>query len=237
LSCADTLVKCRNLQRDTHDKIDSKLDVLEEKIDSNSKAHETSITQLREHVDKGITQSENTVKSIREDLKLGWLRQLGSELKGVVSQIFTMSGTTLSAIQRIEQRLPSHSEMTLIRTFTLEDAIGRITRVDMVFVSSWDAFDAMLEGCFREFPGHKMVARKQYVFQDQKTNREIKRSIPWSGALVPGQYINVGLIFRERSSKNKRFCPYCHSALEKSQDGLIPWYVVILASQTPLMTI
>ena len=68
--------------------------------------------------------------SIRGDL--GWLRQLGSELKGIVSQIFTMSGTTLSAIQRIEQRLLSHSEMALIPTFTLEDAIGRITRVDMV---------------------------------------------------------------------------------------------------------
>lgn len=126
--------------------------------------------------------------------------------------------------------------MTLIRTYTLEDAIGRITRVDMVFISSWDAFDAMLEGCFREFPSHKIVARKQYVFQDQKTNREIKRSILWSGALVPGQYINMGLIFRKRSLKNKRFCPYCRSALEQSQ-GLIPWYVVILVSQTPLMTI
>jgi hypothetical protein len=162
------------MQRDTHDKIDSKLDTLEEKIDSNSEVQETSITELQEHVDKGIIQNENAVKTIREDLKLGWLRQFGSELEGVVSQIFTMSGTTLSAIQRIEQRLPSHLEMTLIRTFTLEDAIGRITRADMVFVSSWDAFDAMLEGCFREFPGHKMVARKQYVFQDQKTNRESK---------------------------------------------------------------
>jgi hypothetical protein len=212
------------MQRDTHDKIDSKLDVLEDKIDSNSKIHETSITELQEHIDKGMTQNENAVKTIREDLRLGWLRQLGSELKGLVSQIFTISGTTLSAIQRIEQRLPSHSEMTLIRTFTLEDAIGRITRVDMIFVSSWDAFHAMLEGCFREFPGHKMVARKQYVFQDQKTNTEIKRSIPWSGALVPGQYINMGLVFRKRSSKNKRSgCPYCHLALEQSQDGLIPW--------------
>ena len=114
------------------------------------------------------------MKTIREDLKLGWLRQLGSELKGVVSQIFTMSGTTLSAIQRIEQRLPSYSEMTLIRTFTLEDAIGRIAPVDMVFVSSWDAFDAMLEGCFREFPGHKMVARKQYVFKIRKQTRKSK---------------------------------------------------------------
>jgi hypothetical protein len=135
---------------------------IKSKIDSNSKAHETSITELQEHVDEGISQNENAVKSIREGL--GWLRQLGFELKGAVSQIFTMSGMTLSAIQRIEQRLPSHSEMTLIRTFILEDAIGRITRVDMDFVSSWDAFDAMLEGCFREFPGHKMVARKQYCF-------------------------------------------------------------------------
>jgi hypothetical protein len=33
----------------------------------------------------------------------------------------------------------------------------------MLFVSSRDAFDAMLEGCFRAFPGHKKVAKKEYV--------------------------------------------------------------------------
>jgi hypothetical protein len=68
MSCADSLVKCRNMQRDNHDKIDSKLDILEERIDSNSKAQKPSITELQEHVDKGITQNENAVKGIREYL-------------------------------------------------------------------------------------------------------------------------------------------------------------------------
>lgn len=133
---------------------------------------------------------------IQSDLKLGWLRQLGTELKGMVSQVFTMSGMTLSAIQRIEERLPSRSEMALIRTFILEDVLGRTTQIDMVYVGSWDAFDAMLEACFRDYPGHEKVAQKDYVFQDGKTNRELQRSVPWSGAFIPGQHVNMGLIFR-----------------------------------------
>lgn len=142
----------------------------------------------------------------------------------MVSGIFTISGTTLSAVRRIEERLPIQ-DMTLNRAFTLEDALGRTTRIDMIFVSSWGAFDAMLEGCFRYFPGHKMVEIKQYIFQDQKANREIKRTMPWSGALVPGQLIYMGLLFKRRSLKDRSFCPYCHLVLEQSQDGLIPWYV------------
>jgi hypothetical protein len=219
------LVVCqRSIQRDSHDKLHSKLDALEEKIESNSKTQEDSSRELQEHVDEGSSQNKDSVKSIKEVLGLGWLRQLGSEIKGIVSQVFTITGTTLSAVQRIEERLPSHSEKFLIRTFTLEDAIGRVTCIDMIFVSSWEALDAMLEGCFRAYPGHKKVANKEYAFQDQKTNMEIKRSIPWSGALIPGQYVTMGLIFRKRQLKSKRFCcPRYHLALEESQDGLISW--------------
>ena len=166
---------------------------------------------------------------IQNDVNSGWLRDLRAELKGLVSQVFTMNGTTLSAVQRIEERLPSKSEMALIRTFVLEDAIGRVTRIDMMFVSSWDAFDAMLEGCFRAYPGHKKVAKKEYVFHDQKTNREIVRSTPWSGSIVPGQQVNMGLIFRRRQRKELDYlCPGCKVPLEESENTIMSWYVVRL---------
>jgi hypothetical protein len=81
------LIVCqRSIQRDSHDKLHSKLDALEEKIESNSKNQEDSFRELQEHVDEGISQNEDSVKSIKEGLGLGWLRQLGSEIKGVVSK-------------------------------------------------------------------------------------------------------------------------------------------------------
>jgi hypothetical protein len=141
----------------------------------------------------------------------------------MVFQIFTNSGTTLSAVQRIEERLPSRSEQFLIRTFILEDVLGRITQIDMDYVNTWDAFDAMLAVCFLGLPGHKKVAKRDYVIQDQKTSKELLRSIPWSGSFLPGQRIIMGLIFRKRLQKAQSvFCPGCHILL-KERHGQVSW--------------
>jgi hypothetical protein len=141
----------------------------------------------------------------------------------MVFQIFTNSGTTLSAVQRIEERLPSRSEQFLIRTFILEDVLGRITQIDMDYVNSWDAFDAMLAVCFLGLPGHKKVAKRDCVIQDQKTSKELLRSIPWSGSFLPGQRIIMGLIFRKRLQKAQSvFCPGCHILL-KERHGQVSW--------------
>ncbi|OBT65164.1 hypothetical protein VE03_04799 [Pseudogymnoascus sp. 23342-1-I1] len=212
-----------NMQRITTDDINSKIDALEEKIDSNADAQAGSTKELQEHVDEGNNQLLVAVKGVQEELRLGWLGNCLSELKAIVSQVFITTGTTLDATQRIETILLSRPQKALIRTFIFEDALGRITQWDLVYISSWDALDAMIEICFRDLPGHEKVARKEYVFQDQRTNREIKRSTPWSAALLPDQHVNMGLLFRKRSSKSKRFwCPYCHLELKQSQEGLIP---------------
>ncbi|KFZ22701.1 hypothetical protein V502_02822 [Pseudogymnoascus sp. VKM F-4520 (FW-2644)] len=212
-----------NMQRITTDDINSKIDTLEEKIDSNADAQADSTKELKEHVDEGNNQLVVAVKGVQEELRLGWLGNCLSELKEMVSQVFITTGTTFTATQRIETILLSRAQKALVRTFTFEDALGRITQWDLVYISSWDSLDAMIEICFRDLPGHEKVARKEYVFQDQRTNREIKRSTPWSGALLPDQHVNMGLLFRKRLSKNKRlFCPYCHLQLKQSQEGLIP---------------
>ncbi|KFY99878.1 hypothetical protein V498_00445 [Pseudogymnoascus sp. VKM F-4517 (FW-2822)] len=212
-----------NMQRITTDDINSKIDALEEKIDSNADAEAGSATKLRKHVEEGNNQLVVAVKGVQEELRLGWLGNCLSELKEMVSQIFITTGTTFSATQRIETILLSRAQKALVRTFTFEDALGRITQWDLVYISSWDALDAMIEVCFRDLPGHEKVARKEYVFQDERTNREIKRSTPWSGALLPDQHVNMGLLFRKQSSKNERlWCPYCHLELKQSQEGLIP---------------
>jgi hypothetical protein len=219
------------MQRVTTDDIESKLDALEDKIDSTAETQANSITELQAHIDEGNKQNVVAVKSAQDETtgRLGWLGNCLFELKGIVSEIFTQSGTTLSGIQRIEQTLSSRSDLSLIRTFTLEDPLGRITQIDLVYVSSFDALDAMLEICFRTLPGHDKVAKKDYVFQDEKTNREIKRSTPWSCALLPGQHVQMGLLFRKRSSRTQRhYCPYCHLVLAQSQEGFIPWCVPLL---------
>jgi len=213
------------MQRDHQEKLESKLKNLEGKLNETSKQHESSITRLQEAFESGNNQHETTLSQIQSDLKLTWLQKVGSELKDMVCQIFEMNGTTLSAVQRIEERLHSRADMTLSRTFILEDPLGRTTQIDMVYVSSWDAFDSVLEVCFRDLPGHGKVAKKDYILQDQKTNREMQRSVPWLGAFKPGQHVNMGLIFRQRRGRTRiSTCPACLQPLKESQpESISPW--------------
>jgi len=224
---ADSLVHCRSMQRGHQEKLESKFELLAGKVEETSKQHKASITSLQDVLESGKKENETALSNIQSDLKLGWLRQLGTELIGMVCRIFEMSGTTLSAVQRIEEKLQSRADMALSRTLTLEDPLGRVTLVDMVYVSSWNAFDSVLEICFRDLPGHKKVAKKEYILQDRQTNRELQRSIPWSGAFMPGQHIIMGLIFREpRKENTKPSCPACLLPLERSRGGLISsWQV------------
>jgi hypothetical protein len=172
-SGADSLVHCRSVQRNNHEKVELKLESLDEKLEQTSKIQEAAITQLQSIVESGITRTQITLSDIQSDLKGGWWQQIGTEFKCIVSQIFQMSGTTLDTVQRIKERLQSRSMAALARTFTFEDALGRVTQIDMVYVSSWDAFEGMLEACFRDCPGHDKVAKKDYVFQDQMTSEEL----------------------------------------------------------------
>ena len=53
------------------------------------------------------------------------------------------------------------------------------------FVSSWDAFDAVLEVRFRDLPGYSKVCSKEFILLDSVTNRDIERSRSWDGAIIP----------------------------------------------------
>lgn len=208
------------MQRIATETVDARLDTLTVKIDSNTEAQSSSFKGLQEQVDHGNMQLVATVKNLHEELKVGWLGNVLSELKERVSQVFFTTGTTLSAVQRIETILLSRADKTLFRTFILEDALGLKTQHDLMCINSWDSFDAMIEIIFRDRPCHGIVAKKQYVLEDQETSREIKRSTPWSTALLPDQHIIMGLLFRKRASPRKRiYCPYCHLAQMLSDEG------------------
>jgi hypothetical protein len=55
----------------------------------------------------------------------------------------------------------------------LEDAIGRIAPVHLQFVTSWDAFNAVLEIRFRDLQGFKKVKDKQYGLRNKATKRDV----------------------------------------------------------------
>jgi hypothetical protein len=132
------------------------------------------------------------------------------ELKLYMWRIFSLNIATYKMALAIHAGLPGYLEHTLIQEpFILEDAVGRIAPVHMQCINSWEAFDSILELRFRSFPGHRKVQDKEYVFQEHTTRRDIARSRPWEASFLPGQKIDMSVMFKG-SSPAISTCPSCH---------------------------
>ncbi|KAF2822424.1 hypothetical protein CC86DRAFT_423586, partial [Ophiobolus disseminans] len=161
---------------------------------------------------RAISAGNAVLGKVTDALRMDWLRQLGSELKGLVTRAIAMNVATYHAVLNIQKLLPSRLERGLIEEpFILEDPIGRIAPVHLQFVTSWDAFHAVLEIRFRDLQGLDKIEHKKYGLQDRATGREIEQSRSWQRAFLPGQRVEMNLIFRsdvsEDSATNNTTCP------------------------------
>jgi hypothetical protein len=162
-----------------------------------------------------ISAGNATTSRIADALRLDWLRQLGSDLKGFMHRIMAMNIATYHAVVSIQSTLPGRLERSLSEEpFILEDAIGRIAPVHLQFVTSWEAFNAVLEIRFRDIQGFQKIKERQYGLQEKATRREIDQSRPWERSFLPGQRVEMSFIFDATDDEcpkdpTKVTCPGC----------------------------
>jgi hypothetical protein len=169
-----------------------------------------------------IDSGNSVTNKIADALRLDWLRQLGTELKGYMRRIIAMNVATYHAVISIQSALPGRLERGLIEEpFILEDAIGRIAPVHLQFVTSWDAFNAVLEIRFREIQGFNKIKQKQYGLQDKATKRDIEQTRPWQRAFLPGQRIEMSFLFDTQDNQSDLSdvtCPGCQTTSANPTD-------------------
>ena len=159
--------------------------------------------------DLTISSQDAAAVSTLESQRWRWLTQLCTELKNLMQKIFRLNVKTYTSVLRIESIITSHLEKTLLQEpFILEDAIRRLAPVHMQFITSWQAFDAVLELRFQNFPGERKIKRKEFVLQDHATTCEIDRSYPWEGSFMPGQRVDMSMLFVNRETATTS-CPKC----------------------------
>ncbi|KAH7395284.1 hypothetical protein DE146DRAFT_721709 [Phaeosphaeria sp. MPI-PUGE-AT-0046c] len=205
------VIRCRELQHESNlDKQDGKLQSINERLEDTNRL---------------IASGNSVTAKLADALRLDWLRQLGTELKGYMRRIITMNIATYHAVLSIQSALPGRLERGLIEEpFILEDAIGRIAPVHLQFVTSWDAFHAVLEIRFREMQGFKKVMQKQYGLQDKASKRDIEASRPWQRAFLPGQRIEMSFIFDAQGNEGSEVavtCPGCQTPSTNPVDAEI----------------
>lgn len=115
----------------------------------------------------------------------------------------------------------------------LEDALGRVMRLDISFVTSWEVspsikvvnshlisqvFDHALEVQFRGYPGHRKISEHRYVLRARSINEDLDRSKPFERCFLPGQRVDMSMIFEDQL-KDMRSCPGCRLSTGKTNNG------------------
>lgn len=143
------LIRFRNLNKLSDKRLHARLALSEGRTENSYKEQQLLLKDVKDKLEennKQIRAGNAVTLKISETLRLDWIRRLGSELKTFMRKIFVMNVATYKAVLDIRRCLPSHLERSLYQEpFILEDAIGRIAPVHMQFISSREAFDAVLE--------------------------------------------------------------------------------------------
>jgi hypothetical protein len=163
---------------------------------------------------------------------------LCTQIKAAVTNILFVNVATYKAVLALQNLLPSHLERSLINEpFVLEDAVGRMSPVHLQFISSWAAFEAVLEKRFRGIQGYEKVVNGKWTLQDHATGRDISRTRCWEGTFLPGQRVDMSLLFErettvndfdshtgdQRNDNNGAACPRCQADVTESVNVDIQW--------------
>jgi hypothetical protein len=180
---------------------------------------------------------------------LATIGDLCTQAKTTMSKILFINVATYKMVLALKTSLPGYLERSLhSEPFILEDAIGRISPVHLQFISSWEALDAVLEARFRGLQGHDKVQSGLWTLQDHSTRRDISRGRIWEGALLPGQRVEMSILFQRETTvdifetfdsffqaktSGQAACPRCQADVPDSRDAETQWYV----RQLPILLI
>ncbi|KAF2814381.1 uncharacterized protein BDZ99DRAFT_568011 [Mytilinidion resinicola] len=200
----------------TNDHLDSQITASGHRIQSSLENQDEVLEEVRarlEDNDQLITAGNTLAGTMSE--RLEWIKNLGSDLKIFMTRLIAGNLAIFREVVAIRKSLTALHRPLSEDPFILEDALGRVAPVHLRFITSWEAFDAVLEIRFKGLKGYSQVRRKQFVIQEQSTRREIDRTSLWEGAFFSGQRVDMSLIFQSdtKEADNKKLvsCPNCHS--------------------------
>ncbi|CAO2654749.1 Nn.00g114820.m01.CDS01 [Neocucurbitaria sp. VM-36] len=199
--------------------LNDRLDEAKEQADTKNNQQSVTLLSIQDRLEDANRQIESgnsILGKVSDAMRLDWLRQLGSELKALMRRAIATNIATYHAVLSIQAILPSRLERGMIEEpFILEDPIGRVAPVHLQFVTSWEAFNAILEVRFRDIQGYSKIKQRKYGLQDRSTGRDILQTRRWDGAFLPGQRVEMSLLFETKggtvSDDAHVFCPGCQA--------------------------
>lgn len=101
------------------------------------------------------------------------------------------------------------------------DACGRLSPVHLEFITSAEAFLAVLKVRFKHL-GVRKIERGQFVLEEARTKRTIDLRRPWETCFLPGQRIEMSMVFSQIET-SKSTCPSCQWEVIADPAKAIQW--------------
>jgi hypothetical protein len=102
------------------------------------------------------------------------------------------------------------------------DACGRLAPFHLEFITSAEAFLAVLKVKFKDC-GLRKIENGEFFLEETHTLREIDIRRPWEMCFRPGQTVAMSICF-ERSSRKGNACPACQKSVSIKANTAIVWY-------------
>lgn len=206
-------------------------------IEHSLAGQDVALDTLRSEIKNNSTLASSMTSMLRAmSQQFDWFTKLLVSVKSLLSQGFRLNLATYRAVMSIQQSLGHSMDRTLIQDpFVLEDPLGRVAPVHLQFITSWNAFYAVLAARFEGLPGHNKIERREFVLQERATSREISDKEPWEISFRPGASVLMSLVFQRdvKAAEANSHCPYCGSISERQTADDVHWSVV----NTPLCMI
>jgi len=139
--------------------------------------------------------------------------QLFQALWGEIGQL----REALNLQAQIPAQVPLQSPVVLL------DACGRVAPFHLDFISSAEAFLAVLRIRFKQsgvtVKGLQKLDNAEYIFWNQRT--EVSLQQPWDTVFKPGQRVDMSMVFRQTVPMDT--CPGCHCENAVQECGETQW--------------
>ena len=184
---------------------------------------QTMLQDSRELIIAGNKVGEDAART------LSWIRKLGLELKRFLCMIAFGNMAIYREVVALRSALATQIPRSLSEEpFILEDALGRVSPVHLGFITSWEAFDAVLMVRFKDQYGFSKICRKEYMLHEDAAGTEINRVKDFQRAILPGQRLVMSIIFNEGAKENCYVkyirCPRCRTVHSQDRDpAVVRW--------------
>ncbi|KAF8846634.1 hypothetical protein BDZ45DRAFT_755822 [Acephala macrosclerotiorum] len=103
---------------------------------------------------------------------------------------------------------------------TFLDALGRLAPIQLDFITSAEAFIAVIKIRFRNI-GLKKIEQEEYLLSDPHRKRKLDLKLPWETVMTPGQRVEMSMIFSKEEMQTT--CPTCRKENVGPKDSEIAW--------------